>query len=261
MKLAGNVAVVTGAASGMGRALCEALGREGVVLGLLDRAEPGLDSLTAELKAAGVRCASAVADVTDRAGVTAAIQTLADQLGPIELLVACAGITDVTLVDDLAVAKTEAILRVNVLGVAYCINAVLPGMLARGSGQIVGICSLAGMRGVPYTAGYSASKAGMALYLESLRPPLRKRGISVTTVYPGFVRTPLMENSPVQPPTGMMTPARAARHILRAIRGRYRVYSFPWTSRFMITFSSWLCPWLYDRLMCAVAKQFPNLRY
>ncbi len=100
-------------------------------------------------------------------------------------------------------------MRVNLLGVVYAIEAVLPDMLARGSGQIVALSSLAGCRGMPFSAAYSASKAALANYLESLRPPLRRRGIAVTTVLPGFVRTPLMANASVQPPMAMMEPEGA----------------------------------------------------
>src|SRR5581483_4216257 len=202
MRLKGQVAVVTGAAGGIGRALCRELSRAGVRLGLLDRNAEGLAALADEVKP----CAFAVADVRDRAAVRGAIASLADQLGPVDLLVACAGITGATLVDDLAVAETEAILEVNLLGVAYAIDAVLPGMLARGRGHIVALSSLAGCRGVPYSAAYSASKAALINYLESLRPALRRRGIAVTTVLPGFVRTPLLEGARVQAPVPAMEP-------------------------------------------------------
>ncbi|HTU21728.1 MAG TPA: SDR family NAD(P)-dependent oxidoreductase, partial [Gemmataceae bacterium] len=192
MTLHGKVAVVTGAASGMGRALCLELAREGVRLGLLDRNAEGLASLEEELRERGATCRRAVADVSDRQAVRSAIHVLVGELGPVDMLVACAGITGATFVDDLAIEQTEAILRVNLLGVIYSLDAVLPDMLARQSGHIVALASLAGCRGMPFSAAYSASKAGLMTYLESLRPPLRRRGIAVTTVLPGFVRTPLM---------------------------------------------------------------------
>src|SRR5262249_49733868 len=139
MTLHGKVAIVTGAASGMGRALCHEMAREGGRLGLLDRNADGLASLAEELRAGGVVCFQATADVGDRRAVRAAIDALVRDLGPVDLLVACAGITGVTLVEDLAVEQMEAILRVNVLGVVYAIDAVLPGMLARGTGQSVAL--------------------------------------------------------------------------------------------------------------------------
>jgi short-subunit dehydrogenase len=261
MTLRGKVAVITGAASGMGRALCRELAQEGVHLGLLDRNAEGLASLERELRDQGATCSKTAADVSDRQSVRSAINALVAELGPVELLVACAGITGATLVDDLAVEQTEAILQVNVLGVIYCLDAVLPDMLARQSGHIVALASLAGCRGMPFSAAYSASKAALMTYLESLRPSLRRRGIAVTTVLPGFVRTPLMINAPIQPPMAMMEPEEAGRHILRAIRRRSRVYAFPWSTSLLLSLLRWLPPWLYDWCMARGAAHIPDVTY
>jgi short-subunit dehydrogenase len=261
MTLHGRVAVVTGAASGMGRALCHELAREKAHLGLLDRNADGLDSLAGELRAAGAACAFAPADVRDQSAVRNAIHSLAGELGPVDLLVACAGITGATLVDDLAVEETERLVQVNVLGVAYCIDAVLPDMLERGHGHIVALSSLAGCRGMPFSAGYCASKAALSNYLESLRPSLLRRGITVTTVLPGFVRTPLMAGALVQQPIPMMEPEAAARHILRAICRKSRVYAFPWSTTVVLGVLRCLPAWLYDWCMATGAKQVPNVTY
>jgi short-subunit dehydrogenase len=261
MKLAGQVAVLTGAASGMGRALCHELAREGMRLGLVDANAAGLNSLMGELQSAGVSCAAAVVDVRDRKAVRTGIADLTNQLGPVDMLVCCAGITGTTLVDDLDVELTEAIVQVNLLGVIYAVDAVLPGMLARGSGHLVALSSLAGCRGMPFSAAYSASKAALTAYLESLRPPLRRRGIAVTTVLPGFVRTPLMENAPVKPPMALMEPEAAARAIMRAIRKRSRVYAFPWTTSLVIHGLNWLPAWLFDWCMARGASRIHNVTY
>ena len=261
MTLRGKVAIVTGAASGMGRALCHELAHEGVRLGLLDRNAGGLAALDAELRSSGATCCRATADVSERRAVRDAIAALVAELGPLDLLVACAGITGATLVEDLAVEQTEEMMRVNFLGVIYAIDAVLPDMLARGSGQIVALSSLAGCRGMPFSAAYSASKAALTNYLESLRPPLRRRGIAVTTVLPGFVRTPLMANALAQPPMAMMAPETAARHILRAIQRRSRVYAFPWSTSLLLGVLRWLPAWLYDWCMTRGAARIPNVTY
>ena len=261
MNLHGQVAVVTGAASGMGRALCHELAHEGMRLGLLDRGARGLASLTEELRKGGIICAQATADVSDRRGTRSAIEALAEGLGPVDLLVACAGITCATFVDDLAVEQTEVLLNVNMLGVVYSIDAVLPDMLDRRRGHIVALSSLAGCRGMPFSAAYSASKAALTAYLESLRPPLRKRGIAVTLVLPGFVRTPLMAGAPIQPPVAMMEPEIAARHILRAIRRRSRVYAFPWSTKLLLGILRFLPAWLYDWCMTRGAARIPNVTY
>lgn len=261
MTLHGQNAVVTGAASGMGRALCRALARAGVRLGVLDRDANGLASLAEEVRGEGGICFTAVADVSERPAVRAAIAALIAELGQVNLLAACAGITGATLIDDLAIEQTEALMRVNLLGVAYAIDAVLPDMLARGSGQIVALASLAGCRGMPFSAAYSASKAGLANYLESLRPSLRRRGIFVSTVLPGFVRTPLMASALVQAPMAMMEPETAARHILRAIQRRSRVYAFPWSTSLLLGVLRWLPAGLYDWCMTRAAAHIPHVTY
>jgi short-subunit dehydrogenase len=98
-------------------------------------------------------------------------------------------------------------------------------------------------------------------YLESLRPPLRRRGILVTTVLPGFVNTPLMANAPVRPPMAMMEPEAAAQHILRAIRRRSRVYAFPWSTSLLLTVLRCLPAWLYDWCMVRAASHVPDVAY
>ncbi len=261
MKLDGQVAVVTGAASGIARALCGVLGAEGARLVLVDRNEDGLRSLSEELSEAGVQAVAATADVSDRDGLQAAIRGGAAELGPVDLLVACAGITGVTLVDDMDVELVERIVRTNYLGVVYAVSAVLPEMVARGRGQIVGVSSLAGCRGMPFSAAYSASKAAVSTYLESLRPSLRRSGVAVTTVLPGFVRTPLMENAPLKPPMRMLEPEEAARYVLRAILRRKRSYCFPWGVSLGVRALKWLPAGVYDRTMSRAAQKIPSLTY
>ena len=122
-----------------------------------------------------------------------AVQEIVGALGPADILIPCAGICRASTVDDLKIAELEEIVRINFLGMVYLIEAVLPSMLERGSGHIAGISSMAGLRGIPFEPAYSASKAAVAAYLESLRSELRQRGITVTTVFPGYVQTPLLD--------------------------------------------------------------------
>jgi short-subunit dehydrogenase len=256
-----KVVVVTGAAGGIGRPLCIRAGREGARIGLIDRNEAALERLREELKAAGVRCASAAADVRDRAATRAAVDRLTADLGPVDVLVAGAGLCAFAVVDDLAVPQLEEILQVNFLGAVYAIEAVLPEMLRRGSGQIVGIASLAAVRAIPFEGAYCASKAAIATYLESLRPPLRRRGVLVTTVFPGFVRTPLLLNllasSGAREPPGTIDADDAARRIADAIRHGRRVACFPWSTSRMAHLSRFLPPAIYDWVMTRMAARVP----
>jgi short-subunit dehydrogenase len=261
VRLKDRLTLVTGAASGIGRALAPRLGREGARLILLDRDADRLQTLADELAGEQIVCTTAAVDVTDRAAVAEAVDAAADELGPVDLLVACAGLTGVTLVDDLEIDRLEALARVNFLGVAYSIDAVLPGMLKRGQGQIAAIASMAAFRGIAFSGAYSASKAALMNYLESLRPALRRRGIPVSIICPGFVATPLMEHSRLRPTTRMMTPEKAADYILRAVLARKRFYCFPWLFGFGMRYLKWLPASVFDFYMTQWAKTIPNLKY
>jgi short-subunit dehydrogenase len=279
VKLQNRTVIVTGAASGMGRALCYCLSREGARLGLVDRNEKGVRAVADDLSSQGVSCLWAVADVRRRKEIDVAINTLAVQLGPVDVLVASAGVLELWPADELMVDQVEETMQVNFLGVVYAINAVLPAMLMRGSGHIVGMASLVASRGIPYEAAYGASKAALGNYLESLRPGLRQRGIAVTTVYPGFVSTPLLEGATARLEcrspllralqainllgflSGVVTPEAAARKITRAIIRRRRVLSFPLSTR-IFTRLGYLLPaaiydWFIARFTARVALVAP----
>jgi short-subunit dehydrogenase len=222
-----RVVLLTGSAQGIGRATACALGARGFRLALVDRAGGPLRDLVDELKRDGIVAAGETADVRDRDGLLAAVAGLERSVGPVGVLVACAGVGTLASVTDLDTPGLRAMLEVNVLGVAHAIEAALPGMIARGSGHIVGIASVAGYRGLPWMPGYSASKAALATYLEGLRPALKVRGIAVTTVYPGFVRTGLTVATPFRRPVPMLEPEEAARQIAQAVERRPRDHVFP----------------------------------
>jgi short-subunit dehydrogenase len=145
-------------------------------------------------------------------------------------------------------------LRVNYLGGVYAAEAVLPGMLARGQGQIVAVSSLGARRGVAWSAGYSASKAALAAYLESLRPALRRRGVTVTTVFLGFVRTTMTEALPLALPFLMVSPRAAARGILRAAAAGRREASLPWHQAWGMALLRRMPAWAFDTFMAAVGR-------
>jgi short-subunit dehydrogenase len=256
-----RVVLVTGAAGGIGRPLCLLAGREGARLALVDRNQVAVEKLCEELKTAGVRCASAVADVRVRDQVRSAVNVLQSDLGQVDILVAGAGLCAFSVVDDLNVPQVEEITQVNFLGAVYAIDAVLPGMLRRASGQVVGISSLAAVRAIPFEGAYCASKAALAAYLESLRPPLRRRGVQVTTVFPGFIRTPLLENllapSGAPIPPGVIEPDVAAAVIASAIRRGSRVCCFPRRTSWLAHASRLLPARTYDRIMTRLAKRIP----
>lgn len=227
MNARSSMVLMTGAAHGIGRATAVALGARGYRLGLVDRDAEALSNVAAQMLDNGSLIAAEPADVTDVLSLRSAIARIEAAVGPTEVLIACAGIGSTTLVPDLDTTALRATFDVNVVGVANAIDAVLPGMIARRAGHIVGISSVAGYRGLPWMPAYSASKAALATYLEGLRPGLKRRGITVTTVFPGFVRTALTENTPFRRPVKMLEPEQAAIHLVQAVERRPRNHAFP----------------------------------
>jgi short-subunit dehydrogenase len=241
--------LITGAANGIGRATALELARSGVRMGLIDIDATGLDSLAVELRSAQATFIAEVADVSQRRALRQAVGQIEEALGSIDVLLACAGYGTLTLVPDLALDALRRTFEVNMFGVAESIEAVLPGMLKRGSGHIVGVASLAGYRGFPWMISYSASKAALIAYLEALRPGLSRRGITVTTVCPGFVRTAMSTGVPYKRKMKMLEPDEAARHVARAVLRRPRNCVFPWSMRMGLAILKLLPDRWFDWLM------------
>ena len=184
----GPVAIVTGASSGIGRALALRLGADGYRVGLIARRRDELEARPRAIAAAGGTAAAAVADVGDRAALRAAVAEVESRLGPVDVMVANAGFGVPTRLDPLNTADVEQTFRVNVLGVIYSIEAVLPGMLARGRGHLLAISSLAAFKGLPGESAYCASKAAVNAYMEGLRIALRTAGRRRDDGLPGIRR-------------------------------------------------------------------------
>jgi short-subunit dehydrogenase len=239
---AGRAAVITGASSGIGRALAVALAAEGCKVGLIARRREALDEAVAQIRAAGGVSAASAADVGDRDRLRASVAELAERHGPADLLVANAGVGHYTTIDPVNIDAVEETFRVNLLGVVYAVDAVLPAMLARGSGHIAAVSSLAAYRGLPGDAAYCASKAAVNVYLESLRVQTRRRGVAVTAVCPGFVRTAMTAGNTSMP--FVMDADEAAARIVRALRRRPKVYNFPWPTTRLVKLARWAPDWL-----------------
>jgi short-subunit dehydrogenase len=253
--------LLTGAAHGIGRATAVALARKGTPMGLIDRDGPALGAVAQSLREEGASVASAAADVTDREALMQAVADIAAAIGPIDVLVACAGIGSLTLVPKLDMCCLRQTLNVNLVGVAQSIEAVLPAMIARGRGHLIGVASMAGYRGFPWMISYSASKAALIAYLEAIRPGLRRRGVTVTTVCPGFVRTQMCTNIPYQRPVKMIEPEEAARHLVRAIERRPRNCVFPWQMMIGLYLLKYMPDSFFDRLMHWAGPQYLNVEF
>lgn len=247
MALANQVAVITGASSGIGWALAKELAAQKCRVGLVARRRDKLDELANEIRQAGGSAAVAEADVADRPRLLAAVQAVRAELGPVDLLVANAGVGAPTLLEPMNTAQIESMFRVNVLGVVYAIEAVLPEMLQRGQGHLAAVSSLAAYKGLPGESAYCASKAAVNSYLEGLRIHLRGRKIAVTTICPGFIKTPMTDVNKFKMPW-LMGPEEAARRIARALRRRVKVYNFPWQTTLLMKLTRWVPDWLLARV-------------
>jgi NAD(P)-dependent dehydrogenase (short-subunit alcohol dehydrogenase family) len=246
---ANRVVLITGAASGIGRQLALTLAAEGARIAAVDLQAEGLAALKDQLPAG--TCATAVADVTDLAGLRKAAGLLEGELGPTDVLIANAGIGRETPASNFDADAVNAHIRVNLMGVANSIDAVLAGMRERRSGHLVAISSLASYRGMPLMAGYSASKAGVNALMDSLRVELRPAGIACTTLCPGWIRTPL--TAAIKAPTlKMMDLEVAVRRMVQAIRARKAFVAFPpglvWQVR--------LLRWLPQSISDGIAYRF-----
>jgi NAD(P)-dependent dehydrogenase (short-subunit alcohol dehydrogenase family) len=250
MRMTGRVAVVTGASSGIGAAVARRLAAAGARVGLIALPDPALAGEAEAIRERGGTAAAAAADVTDRAAVHDALDRLTRDLGPVDLLVLNAGIGMATRIDDpFSAEAVERLVRVNLLGPVYAIEAALPQMLERRRGHLVGVSSLSSYRGQPIFSGYCASKGGLATLLEGLRIELREYGIAVTTVRPGFVRTPMTAEA--RAPRFMLEADEAARIIMKGIAARRAEIDFPWQPALIAGLVRWLPSALYDRLAAA----------
>jgi short-subunit dehydrogenase len=254
MSFASQTAIVTGASSGIGWALAKALAGEGAKVGLVARRRDKLDELAGEIRAAGQVAVPAAADIADRRQTFAAISEIARQLGPVDLLIANAGVAPWTYLEPFNIDDVESIVRTNVLGVIHAVAAVLPEMLRRRRGHLAAVSSLASYRGLPGDAAYCASKAAVNTFMEGLRLDLRSRGIRVTTICPGFVRTPMTAAHPFPMPW-LMEPEDVAARILQALHRRQKFVAFPWQLSWLLRLSRWLPDWVVARYM---GQSFPS---
>jgi short-subunit dehydrogenase len=250
---ADTVALITGAASGIGRQLALFLAEEGARVAGLDVNAEALATLETDLSRRGLLAVTAVGDVTDRESLQKAVRRLHERLGPTDLLIASAGIGMETSALKFRAADVEATLRVNLIGVANSIDAVLPGMLERRRGHLVAISSLASFRGLPRLAAYCASKSGVNALMDALRVELKPRGVWTTTICPGWIRTPMTAGVAVPMP-GLMEVEDAARRMLQAIRKRRPFYAFPWRTALRLRLMRWLPGGLCDRLIARALR-------
>jgi short-subunit dehydrogenase len=246
--------IITGASSGIGEALSTELVARGAKVGLIARRQEKLEMLTSQLKSDGSQVAFATADVTDAKAVTNATTLLESSLGPCDILIANAGIYHKTDVLTFDAAKENAVIATNTQGVINSIATVLPGMISRKSGHVVAVSSIAAMVGLPAAASYSASKAALVTFFQSLRVDLHSHGIKATIAAPGFVDTPLITEEERETIKDLITAEQAAKRICYAIRHNRSVDWFPWQTWLVCRLLSFLPSGLYRRAVAHIPE-------
>ena len=222
-----RTALVTGASSGLGRGLALWLAKRGLRVFATGRRKAQLDALAREAQAAGATVEPLVMDVTQADATMERLRELDGECGGLDLVVANAGVGGVTYGKRLQWERVKAIIDTNVTGAAATLSAVLPRMVERRRGHLVGVSSLAAVRGLAGHGAYSASKAFLATFMESLRVDLAGTGVRVTCIYPGFVKSEMTAANDFPMPFLMETDA-AVELMGRGIFHGDAEISFPW---------------------------------
>jgi len=221
--------LITGASGGIGAALAESYAAPGTHLALGGRDPARLAAVAERCRARGATATETIVEVTDAAAVAAWVEAT-DRAAPLDLAIANAGIQGGQFGASRSerLEEAERVMRVNFIGACNTVHPVMAVMRPRGRGQIALIASLAGLRGLPYSPGYCASKAALKAYGEALRSWLQPEGVEVAVVLPGFVET-RMSNA-IRGPKPLMISAERAAHIIRRglARGRRQI-AFPFS--------------------------------
>ena len=186
-----RVAVVTGGASGIGLGVARKLVEDGHRVAVLDRDGDGAEAAAAELQARGGKALAVEVDVADRPSVEAAFARTRAELGPVEILVTSAGIEAFQALADITPDSWDRVIAVNLTGTFTCVQAAVPDMVAARWGRIVTISSSSAQSGAPNMAHYTASKGGVIALTKSLAVEFARRGITVNTIPPSLVDTPM----------------------------------------------------------------------
>ena len=240
-----KVVMITGASSGIGNGLAHELASRGAKLGLLARRENLLDEIVNAVRLRGGKAFAMAADVRDADAMRAAADRIRAELGPIDILIANAGIGTSSHISQLDPIHAANVISINVLGAANSVAAVVPQMVARGKGHLVAISSLAAYRGLAKSAAYCASKAAMSAYFESIRIDLRGTGVGVTIVHPGFIKTPLTAGREAHMPY-LMELDDAVKKIVSAIEKGKKSVAFPWQLATVVRAGMLMPAFMYD---------------
>ena len=247
---------LTGASSGIGQALAREFAANGASLGLVARRQEKLEELIASLPHPHLHTAI-VCDVTDRDALIKAARKFDQSCGGTDIAIACAGISvgvKTQYREDLD--EFDKVFETNVLAMASTFHAFIEPMMERKHGTLVGIASAAGIRGLPGSEAYCASKSAVITYCESLRVEMKKYGVGVVTISPGFVKTPLTAHNPYKMPF-LMEPQAFAKEAVTAIMEKKSYVTIPWQMGVLTKLLRILPNGIFDRIL-ASRKQKPR---
>ena len=247
---------LTGASSGIGQALAKEFAANGATLGLVARREDKLKELIAELPNPELHTAI-VCDVTDRDRLIEEARKFDEACGGVDIAVACAGISvgvKTQYREDLDVF--DKVFDTNVFAMASTFHAFIDPMIKRKRGTLVGIASVAGIRGLPGSEAYCASKSAAITYCESLRVEMQKYGVKVVTISQGFVKTPLTAHNPYKMPF-IMEPEAFAKEAVKVIMVGKKYATIPWEMGVLSQILRLIPNWLFDKIL-ASRKQKPR---
>lgn len=225
--LQGKVAVVTGAARGIGKAVAVALAKEGVNVGLIARSEDALKQVAQEIEGYGVKAAYSTADVSNLEQVQAAAATLKDALGLTDILINNAGVGKFGKLVDMDPTDFKEILDVNVMGTFYVTHTILPQLIEKNAGDVINISSTNGLNGAATSSAYSASKFGVIGLTESLAAEVRRNNIRVSALAPSTIATDLADALNLVPADKVeqyMHPEDIAEYIVAQLKLNQRMY-------------------------------------
>jgi short-subunit dehydrogenase len=242
-------ALVTGASSGLGRGLALWFARRGVKVYAAARRRENLESLAAEARAANAHIEPVELDVADEEATLARIRELDTACGGLDLVIANAGFGKETNGKRINWETVKKTVDVNVTGAAATLCAVLPQMVERKRGQVVGVASMAAFRGLPKNAAYSASKAFLHTFMESLRVDLQGTGVKVTCIYPGFVKSEMTAQNKESDMIFLLETEEAVERMGKAIVRGEAQYAFPWQMATVMGLVKRLPNALFDRAL------------
>ena len=245
---------ITGASSGIGEALATEYAKrhknKNLILGIAARRSEHLQNLKKSLENTyNIKCATYPLDVRDSKALATAADDFIQQFGTPDIVIACAGVSRGTLTEHQEdITAFQAVMDINVIGLVHTFQPFIGAMRAIGHGQLVGIASVAGVRGLPGAGAYSASKAAAISYLESLRVEMAASNIAVTTIAPGYIRTPMTDVNTYKMPF-LMDADVAAVKFVRAIEQKRRFVVIPWQMGWVAKFMRFIPPFLWDFAM------------